>query len=67
MVDGTWHFVWLGGKKYSRRTETADNSRTYGVYAGGAGFETGGHWQKLSARCKQIMAKIDAAIAAADK
>lgn len=62
-ASSTFHSIWLGGKKYSRQTY-ADGSREYAVYAGSVGFETGGHWQKLAARCKPMMTKIDAALAA---
>lgn len=62
----TFHSVWLDGKKYSRQSYR-DGSCEYAVYAGGVGFETGGHWQKLSARCKPMMNRIDAALAATNK
>jgi len=58
--------IWLNGKKY-RRLSNADGSREYAVLAGSVGFESGGHWQKLSARCKPMMNKIDAALAVPNK
>ena len=62
-ADGSWNFVWLDGKKYSRRTG-ADGSREYGVHVGSSGVGSKSHWQKLPSRCLRMMSNIDAAIAA---
>lgn len=62
MTSGSWNFVWLNGKKYSRRLG-ADGSRDYGVLVGSNRVCSNSHWQKLPSRCQRMMSNIDAAIA----